>query len=182
MDVLLAALVQLDHQVIAIDKPGFTVQDRDCRLVAQNPFVLGVAQFLDTRLLLLKQFRPVHLRYLGADAPVKWALRAQMRDMRGTNHDFRRHAAGIHAGTTNNAALDQGDAGATLRGLQGSRHGCAAATNHSDMQVFVTIHSEFLELLGHCHGRRRVACNRGRLESFITTHLLSVSRDFRVEG
>ena len=39
---------------MGIDKPGLAVQDSDGRVVAQNPLVLGVTQFLDTSLLLLE--------------------------------------------------------------------------------------------------------------------------------
>ena len=107
VDDLLAALVQLDHQAMGIDKPGLAVQDRDGRVVAQNPLVLGVTQFLDTSLLLLEQLGPIHHRRRGAQACIEGTFRTQVGNMGRANHDLRRHTACIDTGTADGAAFDQ---------------------------------------------------------------------------
>ncbi len=124
---------------MGIDKPGLAVQDRDGRVVAQNPLVLGVTQFLDTSLLLLEQLGPIHHRRLGAQACIEGTFRTQVGNMGRANHDLRRHTACIDTGTADGAAFDQGDPGAALGGFQGRRHGGAAAADHRDVRgVFIT--------------------------------------------
>ncbi|OIQ90040.1 hypothetical protein GALL_280870 [mine drainage metagenome] len=131
----LAAVVQRHDQRPSVFEAGLAAQGGDGRLAFENAFVLGVAQFVDTRLLLREQLVAQDGRGGGLDAGVERTVAAQMGDVRGTDHDLGRHAADVDAGAADHAALDQRDLGAAAGRLDGRRHGRPAAADDGDAQA-----------------------------------------------
>jgi hypothetical protein len=108
------------------------VQHGDGRVAVQDAFVLGVAQFIDARLLLGQQFAAINRGTVAAMPPSNGLSRRKWA-MGSADHDLGRHAADIDAGA-DGAALDQRDVRALLDGLQRRRHRGSAAANDGDVQ------------------------------------------------
>ncbi|CAB3944047.1 hypothetical protein LMG7053_01553 [Achromobacter ruhlandii] len=112
----------------------FTVQNGDGWSAIQNAFILGVAQFIDTGLLLGQQPLAQDRRRCGWHAAIERAFPAQMGEVGGADHDLGRHTADIDAGAADGPALDQRDVRALLDGFQRRSHRGATAADNGDVQ------------------------------------------------
>ena len=102
----LTAFRQLHGQAVFIHETGLAMQHGDSRGALQDAFVLGMAQRIDAALLLGQQPLAQNGRRRGRQAGIERAFPAQMRNVRGADHDFGRHAADIDAGAADGAPLD----------------------------------------------------------------------------
>ncbi len=123
-------LDQFHTERVAVLEAGGATQHGDGWGAFQNAFVLGVAQFVDTTLLLGEQPFAQDKRRRGGQSAIKRTFAAQMGHVRGANHDLGGHAADVDAGAADDAALDQGDAGPPFYRLERGRHGGATTADN----------------------------------------------------
>ena len=123
----------LHHQCVWVDKACPAPNQADARVISKNALVLGMAQFIDTGLLLRHQRTPVDI-WLIARNTVERMRRLQMGNMGGTNHDLGWHAADIDAGAADDiATFDHRYPGPFLNRPDGCGESAGAGSDDSDM-------------------------------------------------
>ncbi len=122
----LAPFGRLDGEDLWGHEGRHPTHEEDVGVRVENVLILGLAEFIDARLLLGEELRRVEEGSRPADAPERMMFNL-MGDLGGTDQDLRGHTAHIHTGAAEHAPFDQGHLGAGAGGSDGAGH-CRRAT------------------------------------------------------
>ncbi len=134
VDRLFMAILVVHLQCMVISKSCFAMYQLDIGAVFDDGLVLGLSQFVNTRLLVCVEYGEIDVGPSCGNPIIERTGTAHVYDMGSADQDLRGDAADVDAGASCCPPLYHRHLGSFIPQSDCGRKGCGPATNHSDLK------------------------------------------------